>query len=99
MLEDEPRRHPEGKAGSVERHVQTILITVTTAALMFAANYFYNDNRQKAVAQTQLEVLTGQVIEMRADLRALQVNYVKREDWKELELRLRDIERRVGSSR
>lgn len=89
----------ESRASAIERHIQTILITVITAALIFAANYFYSDNRQKAVAQTQLEVLTAQVIEMRADLRALQNNYMKREDYKELDLRLRDIERRMGSNR
>lgn len=98
-LHPDDGQRPEGKAASIERHIQTIMITVITAALMFAANYFYNDNRQKAVAQTQLEVLTSQVIEMRADLRSLQNNYVKREDWKELELRLRDVERKLGSAR
>lgn len=97
-LHPDDGQRPEGKAASIERHIQTIMITVITAALMFAANYFYNDNRQKAVAQTQLEVLTSQVIEMRADLRSLQNNYVKREDWKELELRLRDVERKLGSA-
>ena len=66
---------------------------------MFSANYFYTDNQSKAVQKTQLEMLTGQVIEMRADLRSLQTNYVKREEYKELELRMRDMERRLGSSR
>jgi Tfp pilus assembly protein PilN len=79
----------------MERHIQTILISVITGALMFAANYFYNDNRSKAVQQTQLEVLTAQVIEMRADLRALQDRYVKREELKELELRVREVEKRL----
>ena len=86
-----------------EMHVQTILISiitvVITGALMFSANYFYTDNQSKAVQKTQLEMLTGQVIEMRADLRSLQTNYVKREEYKELELRMRDMERRLGSSR
>lgn len=83
-------------SANMERHIQTILISVITGALMFAANYFYNDNRSKAVQQTQLEVLTAQVIEMRADLRSLQTNYVKRDEFKDIEMRLRDLERRVG---
>ena len=63
---------------------------------MFSASYFYNDNRGKAVQQTQLEVLTAQVIEMRADLRALQFNYVKRDEFKELEQRMRALEVRLS---
>lgn len=87
------------KGATLERHIQTILISVVTGALMFAANYFYNDNRSKAVQQTQLEVLTAQVIEMRADLRAMQTSYVRREEYKELEQRLRELERRTGTVR
>lgn len=85
-------------SANMERHIQTILISVITGALMFAANYFYNDNRSKAVQQTQLEVLTAQVIEMRADLRSMQNTYVRREELKEMELRMRDVERRLGGS-
>ena len=76
----------------MERHFQTILISLITGAILFAANYFYNDNRSKAVQQTQLEVLTAQVIEMRADLRSMQNTYVKREEYRDLETRVRSIE-------
>ena len=79
-------------AANMERHVHTILISLITGAILFAANYFYNDNRSKAVQQTQLEVLTAQVIEMRADLRSMQNTYVKREEYRDLETRVRSIE-------
>lgn len=78
---------------TLERHIQTILISVCTGALFFAANYVYTDNQSKAVQKTQLEALTVQVIEMRSDLKALQVNYARRDELKELELRIRQIER------
>lgn len=79
-------------SANIERHLQTVLISIITGAIVFAANYVYNDNRQKAVAQTQLEVLTVQVIEMRADLRAMQSSYVRRDEIKELEARVRALE-------
>jgi uncharacterized membrane protein (DUF106 family) len=83
----------------MERHLQTVLISIITGSILFAANYFYTDNRTKAVSQTQLEVLTAQVIEMRADLRALQTNYVKREEFRDFEQRiLRDVEIRLTST-
>ena len=78
----------------MERHFQTIMISVITGAIIFAANYFYNDNKSNAVQQTQLQVLTGQVIEMRADLRAMQNNYVSRAEFAVHEQRLQAIEAR-----
>jgi hypothetical protein len=77
---------------NLERHVQTILISIITGSLIFAASYVYNDNRSKAVQQTQLEVLTAQVIEMRADLRAMQNTYVKSDELRQLEGRVRAVE-------
>lgn len=82
-----------------ERHLQTILMSVltvvVTGALLFAANYFYSDNRAQAVQQTQLEALTTQVLEMRGDLRLLRDSYVRREEMKDLDGRMRDVERYV----
>lgn len=79
--------------GNQERYIQTILISVITGSIGFAANYVYSDSRDKAVQQTQLQVLTSQVIEMRAEVRALQGTYVRREEIKELEQRVRQLER------
>lgn len=79
---------------NVERHLQTVLISIITGAIVFAANYIYNDNKQKGVQQTQLEVLTTQVIELRADVRAFQSNFVRREEYNELKERIRELERR-----
>lgn len=84
------RRH----TGNLERHVQTILISIITGSIVFAANYVYNDSKDKAIQQTQLQVLTSQVIEMRAEVRALQGNYVKVDQVKELEQRVRALETR-----
>lgn len=78
---------------TLERHIQTILISVCTGALFFAANYIYTGNEAKAVQKTQLEALTTQVIEMRADLKALQNNYVRKEEFREMEIRVRQLER------
>ena len=93
MNQDQPLPPERRTSANLERHFQTILITIITGAVMFAAQYVYNDDRSKAVQQTQLEVLTTQVIEMRADIKAMQANYVRREEFKELDIRLRALER------
>ena len=82
----------ERPPGALERHVQTLLLSVSTAALLFAANYFYEDNRRKAVMAAQLDALTTQVVEMRSDMRALQGSYVRRDELRDLEARVRALE-------
>lgn len=91
-LHAQPLTSEKRSAGTVERHVQTILISIVTGSIIFAANYFYNNNRAQAVLQTQLEVLTVQVLEMRADLKALQQNYAKANELEKLETRVRTLE-------
>jgi hypothetical protein len=85
-----------GKFVQWERHLQTVMIALITGSIFFAANYFYNDNQSKGVVKLQLDTLTNQVIELRADIKALQFNYVKREEFRELEERVRRIENRNG---
>lgn len=82
------------KVGTVERHVQTILISIITGAILFVANYVFTDSKEKAVQGTQLEVLTRQVIEMRADIRSLQTDYASRTEMRALDERVRKLENR-----
>lgn len=79
----------------LETHIQTILISIITAALVFAATYFYNDNKEKALSKSQLEVLTVQVFEMRADVKSLQLNVVRPDEVRDLQRRVLDLERAI----
>lgn len=90
-MPDLPERR---KVGTIERHVQTILISIITGAILFVANYVFNDSKEKAVQGTQLEVLTRQVIEMRADIRSLQTDYASRTEVRALDERVRKLENR-----
>lgn len=81
--------------GKLEQHIQTVLISIATGALLFAANYFYNDNREKAVSKSQIELLTVQVIEMRGDIKTLQINYVRPQEVQDLQRRVLDLERKI----
>ena len=83
----------------LESHVQTILISIITAALVFAATYFYNDNKDKALNKSQLEVLTVQVFEMRADVKSLQLNVVRPDELRDLQRRVLDLERAVKGTK
>lgn len=83
----------------LESHIQTILISIITAALVFAATYFYNDNKDKALNKSQLEVLTVQVFEMRADVKSLQLNVVRPDEVRDLQRRVLDLERAMKGTR
>lgn len=83
----------------LESHIQTILISIITAALVFAATYFYNDNKDKALSKSQLEVLTVQVFEMRADVKSLQLNVVRPDEVRDLQRRVLDLERAIKGQR
>lgn len=84
-------RHAVGK---LERHVQTILISIITGAILFVANYVFTDSREKAVQGAQLEALTRQVLELRADIKSLQTDYASRNELKALDERVRRLENR-----
>jgi len=85
--------------GVMERHIQTILISIVTGSLIFAATYFYTDNKDKALAKSQLEVLTVQVLEMRADVKSLQLNVVRPDELRDLQRRVLDLERAIKTPR
>jgi hypothetical protein len=92
-MDDENSENRSG--ASFERHIQTILISIVTGGLIFAITYFYNDNKDKAVSKSQLEVLTVQVFEMRADVKSLQLNVVRPDEVRDLQRRMLDLERSV----
>jgi len=83
----------------LETHIQTILISIITAALVFAATYFYNDNKDKALSKSQLEVLTVQVFEMRADIKSLQLNVVRPDEVRDIQRRVLDLERTMKGTK
>lgn len=64
---------------AITQHIQTILVSIITGSIVFAATYFFNDKAEKAVFTQQLSTLTQQVIELRADIKAMQGNYVTKD--------------------
>ena len=81
--------------GTLERHVQTILISVVTGAIVFSASYFFNDKSEKAVLTTQMAALNQQVSELRGEVRAMQANFATKDNLIDHEARIRALERKV----
>lgn len=84
---------------TMERHLQTILITIITGSIVFAANYFFTDKESKAILLTNLSNLTAQVSEVRAELRVMREQQAKQTHVDEIERRVRELERVTASQR
>lgn len=82
-------------AGAIERHIQTILISVIVGALTYAASYVFNDKADKAVLASKLDALTTQVAEMRGEVGAMRSNLAGKEQVLDHETRIRALELRV----
>ena len=76
-------------------HIHTILISLTTAAIVFAATYFFDDKSEKAVLTSQLTTISTQVAELRSDVRGIQSNFATKDGHMDHENRLRILERKV----
>jgi hypothetical protein len=66
---------------------------LVASGIVFAASYIYNDAQAKATQTAQLNVVVQQILETRDDIKALQKTQASKEDLKELEMRLRILER------
>lgn len=84
---------------TMERHLQTILITIITGSIVFAANYFFTDKESKAILLTNLSNLTSQVGEVRAELRVMREQQAKQTYVDDIERRVRELERVTASQR
>jgi Tfp pilus assembly protein PilO len=66
---------------------------IVGSGIIFAASYIYNDAQAKATQTAQLNVVVQQILEMRQEVKTLQANTPTKTDLKELEERLRALER------
>jgi len=48
---------PERRRTPIEQHIQTILVTVSTAAILFLANFSYDTSRVLAAMQADIRTL------------------------------------------
>lgn len=76
----------------IERHIQTIMVSLLTGAAMFSASYFFTDKADKAMTRVQLENLVNQVNELRTDIRDMRQSFVRRDEFTDHEARLRKLE-------
>lgn len=81
-----------GRGSIVERYIQSVLLTVITAVLLYMGSFVITSREDSVRVSTQLASLTGEVAALRGQLSAMQASYATREEWRDHEVRLRTIE-------
>jgi len=91
---DQDTAAPEkAKRSILEQHAQSVLLAVITAAVLFSGSFVVQVREDSVRIATQLTLLTGEVAALRAQLAVLQSNYIGRDDFRDHEGRIRELEK------
>lgn len=84
---------PKAESRSIfERHTQSVLLAVTTAAVLYSGSFVVQAKEDAARTSAQLAVLTTEVAGLRAQLAVMQTSFATRDDYRDHETRLRALE-------
>ena len=84
----------ERKSSLIERHLQSVLLALITAALLYSGSFVVQAREDAVRTSSQLSALTSEVAGLRAQLAVMQGSYVQRDDFRDHESRLRHLEGR-----
>lgn len=84
----------ERKGSLIERHIQSVLLALITAALLYSGSFVVQAREDAVRTAAQLTALTTEVSGLRAQLAVMQGSYVQRDDFRDHESRLRHLEGR-----
>ncbi len=87
-VEDTQERRKVG----IEQHIVTILVTAITAGVMFIGTLLWTYNNKITEFGIKMEYLAQSVTDLRTQLDGMNNNYVRKEEFKDLEVRVRKIE-------
>jgi len=79
-------------SGGLEKHVQTIGVSLITAAILFTAGFTYNTSQANAEMAVELKYMRIQLTDMKTKLEEMNNTYVKREEFMDHEGRIRRLE-------
>lgn len=82
------------KSNVWERHAQTIIVSVILAAILFASGFIFTTKSELESMKQHMNFMSQQLMELRTDIKLLRDSYVSREEFRDHETRLRDLERR-----
>lgn len=81
------------KRSVLEQHAQSVLLAVITAAVLFSGGFVMQVREDSVRISTQLALLTAEMTALRAQLAVMQSNYIGRDDFRDHEARIRQLEK------
>lgn len=75
-----------------EINFSSILTSLILGAIIFSAAYLFNNKSEVAILSTQIATLQTTITELRNDVKVIQLNSIRREEFDRLENRVTKIE-------
>ena len=82
-------------SSAIERHTVTILVGLIATGITYIVSEQLNTSRSAETTKAQIGFLIQQMSELRTDVRKLESNYVRIEQFIDHETRLRRLETKV----
>jgi hypothetical protein len=84
----------EPKQNIYERHAQTIIVSIILATILFVSGFIFTTKTELEAMKQQMLFVSQQVVELRTDIKSLRDSYVSREEFRDHETRIRELEKR-----
>lgn len=85
-------RETKKKAETWERHVNTLMIFVVTAALGFSAKFMWDASRQVAEMAAEMKFMSLTIARLEGTISTMKNEYITRPEFESYAVRLRNIE-------
>lgn len=77
-----------------EVNFSSIITSLILGAIIFSAAYLFNNKSETAILSTQIATLQATITELRNDVKTIQANSIRRDEFDELKRRVYALEAR-----
>jgi Tfp pilus assembly protein PilN len=77
-----------------EVNFSSIMTSLILGAIIFSAAYLFNNKSETAILSTQIAILQTTIAELRNDVKTIQANSIRRDEFDELKRRVYALEAR-----
>lgn len=81
-------------ASHLERHFQTLILTVITAAVLYLGTFVVAAKEEAAATREKLNSISDKLETLQRQMLLMQGNYMTQDQWQDHETRIRELERR-----
>ena len=75
-----------------EINLSSIITSLILGAIIFSAAYLFNNKSETAILSTQIATLQATITELRNDVKTIQANSIRRDEYDDLKRRVQVLE-------